>query len=63
MGRLVKNIAKRDSVNFVVEGKFCCGGEFCGGKVSFDNDFTEKYDVYIDKRCHFSITSSAPRLC
>ena len=30
----------------------CCGGEFCGGKFSFDNDFTENYDVYINKRYH-----------
>ena len=43
--------------------KFCCGGEFCGGKFSFDNDFTENYDVYINKIYHFSIISSAPRLC
>ena len=50
---ILKTIAKRDSLNFVVEGKFCCGGEFCGGKFSFDNDFTENYDVYINKRYHF----------
>ena len=55
-------LAKRDPLNFVVEGKFCCGGEFCGGKVS-DNDFPENYDVYINKRYHFSLICSAPRLC
>ena len=36
--------------------------QFCGVKVS-DNDFPENYDVYINKRYHFSLICSAPRLC
>ena len=48
--------------------KFCCGGEILlrrgilWRQVS-DNDFPENYDVYINKRYHFSLICSAPRLC
>ena len=38
--KYILNYSQERSLNFVVEGKFCCGGEFCEGKVSFDNDFT-----------------------
>ena len=31
--------------------------------VAEGKDFTENYDVYIDKRYNFSLISSAPRLC